>query len=142
MLSKYWQNFIVNSLCSNNYHNLASTFSEVEKWILAIFLQKLGLLWLTDPPGQPIRGLIFGRKWLEFISLSQIKGYYNFISQNLLVSDIPRSEIWDLQILSNIMQKLSLTRKRRIKAKWLWTCFLFWDNNFLVCKTLRGKIHR
>ena len=28
--------------------------------------------------GQPIRGLVFGGKWLEFISQSQIKGDYNF----------------------------------------------------------------
>ena len=28
--------------------------------------------------GQPIKGLVFGRKWLEFISLSQITGDYNF----------------------------------------------------------------
>ena len=32
------------------------------------FLPKKGLL------VQPIRGLVFGEKWLEFISQSQIKG--------------------------------------------------------------------
>ena len=35
--------------------------------------------------GQPIKGLVFGRKWLEFISLSQmIKGDYNFRNLNIL----------------------------------------------------------
>ena len=31
---------------------------------------------MDDPDGQPIRGLVFGGKWLEFISQSQIKGDY------------------------------------------------------------------
>ena len=35
-------------------------------------------LWLVDLLGQPIRGLVFGGKWQEFISQSQIKGNYNF----------------------------------------------------------------
>ena len=30
--------------------------------------------------GQPIRGLVFDGKWLEFISQSQIKGDYNNFS--------------------------------------------------------------
>ena len=41
--------------------------------------QKSGL---DDPDGQPIRGLIFGRKWLEFISQSQIKGDYTTLPSN------------------------------------------------------------
>ena len=34
--------------------------------------------------GQPIRGLVFGGKWLEFISQSQTKGDYNFSSRYAL----------------------------------------------------------
>ena len=33
---------------------------------------------MADPAGQPIRGLDFGGKWLEFISWSQITGDYSF----------------------------------------------------------------
>ena len=34
--------------------------------------------WLANSAVQPIRGQDFGEKWLEFISLSQIEGDYNF----------------------------------------------------------------
>ena len=46
---------------------------------------------MTDPASQPIRGLIFGGKSQEFISLSQIKGHHNFSwdGQNTLNLFIP-----------------------------------------------------
>ena len=55
----------------------------VRTWIEAVSPQKTGL-WLAYSAGQPIKGLVFGRKWLEFISLSQIKGDYNFRNLNIL----------------------------------------------------------
>ena len=51
--------------------------SEIEKWIPAFYRQKPGL-WLADLAVQPISGLVFGGKWLEFISQSQIKCDHNF----------------------------------------------------------------
>ena len=51
--------------------------SKIEKWIPAFYHQKPGF-WLADLAVQPIKGLVFGEKWLEFISLSQIKCDYNF----------------------------------------------------------------
>ena len=47
--------------------------------------------WLTKQVRQPIRDLVFGKKCVEFISLSQIKGYYNFSwdGQNILNLFIP-----------------------------------------------------
>ena len=46
---------------------------------------------MNDPARQPIRGLVFGAKFQEFISLSQIKGHYNFSwdGQNTLNLFIP-----------------------------------------------------
>ena len=35
---------------------------------------------MADPAGQLVRGLFFAKKWLKFISQSQIKGDYNFSS--------------------------------------------------------------
>ena len=33
---------------------------------------------MADAAGQPIRGLVFGEKWLESISQCQINGDYKF----------------------------------------------------------------
>ena len=40
--------------------------------------------------GQPIEGLVFDRKWLEFISQSQIKGDFNF--RNTYIRDSSQSK--------------------------------------------------
>ena len=69
----YYLKILGNFNWSVTFEGKSHLLSDIEKWISAISCQK-PVLWLVDLLGQPIKGLVFGRKWLEFISLSQIKG--------------------------------------------------------------------
>ena len=80
---RWWQFFV------NNYFH---TYLLSKKMVFAIFYLRLKNefqpfppkpgLWLADPAGEPIRGLDFGGKCLEFIS--QINGDYNFHTLTVL----------------------------------------------------------
>ena len=99
---------------------------------------------LADPAGQPIKGLGFGRKWLEFISQSQIKSDYNFSStiQNSSNSNIfCLCSCWDQNkyIKEKDLFKVScknLCRKFSRKSNWNTTstefCASFKRNKRLI----------
>ena len=68
---------------------MSHLLSEIDEWIPAISRQKPGL-WLVSLLGQPIKGLFFGWKRLQFISQSQIKGDLNF--RNNYIRDSSQSK--------------------------------------------------
>ena len=72
--SNIFRNIMVCRIWSCNH-----LLSEIEKMNSRHFPPNTRPLlgWLAGS-GQLIRGLVFGVKWLEFISQSQIKGNYNF----------------------------------------------------------------
>ena len=65
---------------------VVSFYLKLKNEFQAFPTKNLASNWLTCWLGQPIRGLVFGDKWLEFISQSQIKKEttYNFSNYNLL----------------------------------------------------------
>ena len=77
---------------------------------------------MTEPASQPIRGLVFGGKSQEFISLSQIKGHYNFS--------------WDGQNILNLFIPMTC----KVVPTFVVSCIKYWQCIVVFCTSLDSSI--